>query len=265
MRGCDGRGTKVKKAVLAIAAHPDDIEFVMGGTLILLGRSGYELHYMNIANGSCGTPELSPQEIVAIRAEEARAAAEMIAATFHPPLVNDFEIYYEPTLLARLAAVLRQVDPRILLLPSPQDYMEDHVNAARLGVTAGFVRSMPNFVTRPATPPVRGQLAVYHAMPLGLTGPLRKPAAADLYVDISSALDQKRQMLACHRSQKDWLDRSQGIGSYIQSMEETSARVGALSGRWAYAEGWQRHSHLGFGAVTFDPLTEALGERVLEA
>ena len=42
----------------AVAAHPDDIEFMMAGTLILLGRAGYELHYMTIANGSCGSERL---------------------------------------------------------------------------------------------------------------------------------------------------------------------------------------------------------------
>ena len=41
--------------VFAIAAHPDDIEFVMAGTMMLLDDAGYELHYMNIANGSCGS------------------------------------------------------------------------------------------------------------------------------------------------------------------------------------------------------------------
>ena len=41
------------KHAFAIAAHPDDIEFQMAGTLILLQRAGYEIHYMNIANGSC--------------------------------------------------------------------------------------------------------------------------------------------------------------------------------------------------------------------
>ena len=47
--------TKSKKHAFAVAAHPDDIEFVMAGTLILLRRAGYELHYMNIANGCCGS------------------------------------------------------------------------------------------------------------------------------------------------------------------------------------------------------------------
>ena len=43
--------------VLAVAAHPDDIEFVMSGTMMRLREAGYDLHYMNIANGCCGSAE----------------------------------------------------------------------------------------------------------------------------------------------------------------------------------------------------------------
>src|SRR5512147_1682687 len=110
----------------------------MAGTLILLRRAGYEIHYMNIANGSCGTTEYSKEEIIAIRRAEAQAAAASIGALFHESLVDDLAIFYEPGLLARVAAVMRAVAPEILLLQSPQDYMEDHQNAARLGVTAAF-------------------------------------------------------------------------------------------------------------------------------
>ena len=59
--------------VFAIAAHPDDIEFLMAGTLILMRRAGCEVHYMCIANGSCGTAELGREDIVRIRRAEERS------------------------------------------------------------------------------------------------------------------------------------------------------------------------------------------------
>ena len=80
--------------VLALAAHPDDIEFMMAGTLALLGRAGCELHEMNIANGSCGTALEDHDAIVARRTEEARDAARTLGAHFHPPIVDDLEIFY---------------------------------------------------------------------------------------------------------------------------------------------------------------------------
>ena len=62
------------KAAFAIACHPDDIEFGMAGTLIKLKNAGYEIHYMNIANGSLGTNQYDYKTIVAMRREEAIAA-----------------------------------------------------------------------------------------------------------------------------------------------------------------------------------------------
>ena len=144
MAANQGRGV-----VLAAAAHPDDIEFMMAGTMALLGDAGWELHYLNIASGSCGTAVHSRDEIVEIRTAEAREAAESIGATFHPPLVDDLELLYDLGLVRRLTAVVRQIQPTILLLQSPQDYMEDHMNAARLMVTAAFCRAMVNFWSEP--------------------------------------------------------------------------------------------------------------------
>ncbi|NQT21073.1 MAG: LmbE family protein, partial [Planctomycetes bacterium] len=73
-------------------------------------------------------------------------------------------------------------------------------------------------------------------------------------------LDEKRRMLACHRSQKEWLDRSQGVDSYLKMMEEMAADVGRVSGKFQHAEGWRRHSHMGFGPQDFDPLRDALAD-----
>jgi LmbE family N-acetylglucosaminyl deacetylase len=246
----------------AVGAHPDDIEFMMAGTMLLLKQAGWRLHYMSVASGSCGTASLSQKKIVAVRTREARAAAKALGAAYHPPLVDDFDIYYEPRLLRRLAAVVRDVQPAILLLPSPADYMEDHVNTARLMVTAAFTRGMRNFRTTPSRPPVGGEVAVYHALPYGLCDSLRRPVKPEFFVDIAPVLPAKRDALACHRSQKEWLDASQGLDSYLRTMVDMSAAVGRMSRKYRCAEGWSRHSHLGFGAESFDPLRAALAGRI---
>jgi len=251
-----------RKVAFAIAAHPDDIEFMMAGTLLLLGRAGYRLHYMNIANGSCGTATQPKAEIIETRRREAESAARLLGATFHPPFVDDIDIFYEKALLARVAAVVREVNPTLMLVPSPQDYMEDHVNAGRLAVTAAFCRGMPNFATDPPTKPVAGRVTVYHAMPAGLDDPLRRRIVPEYYVNTESVLAQKREALAQHRSQKEWLDVSQGMDAYLTTMEALSAEVGRMSGRFRHAEGWRRHSHLGFCGEEDDPLVDALGDLV---
>jgi len=253
----------MSKVVFAIGAHPDDIEFMMAGTLMLLGEAGYEMHYMTVANGSGGSSTTDRAETIAIRAVESRNAAAAVGATHHEPLVDDIQIYYTPELVARLCAVVRQVDPEIMLVPSPQDYMEDHMNTSRLAVTAAFCRNVPNFATDPATEAVNTQAALYHAQPWGLKDQLRNTIQPHLFVDITSMAERKRQALACHRSQKEWLDVSQGTDSYLDSMSEMSAEVGRMSGRFEHAEGWRRHSHGGLAdSEAFDPLTETLGELV---
>jgi N-acetylglucosamine malate deacetylase 1 len=252
------------KRAFAIAAHQDDIEFQMAGTLILLRRAGFEIHYMNIANGSCGTAEHSKEEIISIRRSEAQAAAASIGAVFHESLVDDLAIFYEEKLLARIAAVMREVAPTILLLQSPVDYMEDHQNAARLGVTAAFARGMPNYPTEPPVPAVTNEVTVYHAQPHGNLDPMGELVRPHFCVDISSILAEKRAMLACHASQKTWLDRTQGMDAYLNVMEDLSREMGKLSGKYSYAEGWRRRRHLGFCAEGADPLGDALRKYVTE-
>jgi len=252
------------RRVFAVVAHPDDIEFLMAGTMIHLARAGWELHYMTVANGSCGTVSHSKDEIIRIRTGESAAAARTLGATYHPPLVDDLMIYYEPALVARATAVYRQVNPQILLLPSPQDYMEDHMNVSRIMVTAAFCRGMKNFATDPPTAPVGDDVAVYHCMPVGLADQLRRPVEADFYVDVGDVLAEKREALACHRSQKEWLDASQGQDSYLDTMEQIAADTGRLSGKYACAEGWRRHLHVGYGPADFDPLHETLKDRIAD-
>ncbi len=246
------------KRAFAISAHPDDIEFQMAGTLILLKRAGYEIHYMTIANGSCGTDEYSKEEIIAIRRAESQAAAALVGAVYHESLVDDLDIFYEPVLLSKVAAVMREVAPEILLVQSPADYMEDHQNATRLAVTAAFARGMPNYPTRPPRSAVSQPVTVYHAQPHSSLDPLRQPVRPEFCIDITGVIAEKREMLAQHRSQKTWLDRTQGMDAYLNVMQDLSREVGGLSGRFEYAEGWRRRLHLGFCDEDANPMLDAL-------
>jgi LmbE family N-acetylglucosaminyl deacetylase len=119
------------KVAIAIGAHPDDIEFYMAGTLLLLKQAGHEIHYLTLASGNCGSTEYNAAMTRSIRSTEARAAAKILGAQFHPSITNDLEIIYNLELLRALSAVIREVKPSIVLTHSPQDYMEDHMNTSR--------------------------------------------------------------------------------------------------------------------------------------
>jgi LmbE family N-acetylglucosaminyl deacetylase len=246
-------------AVLAVFAHPDDIEFRAAGTLLLLRDRGWEIHYCNLSRGDLGSSVLPRRTTARTRALEAKAACRSLGATWHPPIANDLGIFYTDLNLRRVAALIREVEPGIVLTHPPVDYMEDHTETCRIVVTAAFARGMPNYRTRPARRPTLQPMTLYHSLPHGLQDPLRRPVRPEFYVDTTSVQGRKRDALACHASQKEWLDVSQGMESYLLSLDEGDATVGRWSGRFRRAEGWTRHLHLGFGAEADDPLREALG------
>jgi N-acetylglucosamine malate deacetylase 1 len=250
------------KVAMAIGAHPDDIEFQMAGTMLLLKKAGFEIHYMNVGNGSCGTREYDYKTICKMRGGEAREAAKIMGAHYHPPLVNDLEIFYELKTLRRLAAVIREVKPSVLLTHSPVDYMEDHTNTCRLAVTAAFAREMPNFRCEPEKAIDSYDVTVYHALPHSQTDPLRRRIVAGAYANIMPVFETKMAALRMHKSQQNWLDTSQKLNSYLKTMQDIALSVGKLSRKFKYAEAWRRHLHFGFCGPDTDPL-QVLGKDYL--
>jgi N-acetylglucosamine malate deacetylase 1 len=253
----------IRKSALAVFAHPDDIEFVAAGTLLLLKEAGWDIHYMNLSGGDLGSLEHNREETRAIRTEEGRNAAKILGATFHNPVSNDLQILYDLEAIRKIGAVVRQADPTIILTHALSDYMYDHENTARLTVSAAFVKGMTNYETDPPQPAVSTGVTIYHAMPHGLRDPLRQKVRAGQYTNTTSVHAIKREALAAHKSQKDFLDATQGMDSYLVTMDELSKEVGKLSGQFEYAEGWRRHLHLGFSSSDQDPLKETLGELCL--
>lgn len=247
----------MRKVAMAVAAHPDDIEFLMAGTLLQLKAAGYEIHYMNLSSGNCGSTVYNAEETSRIRLAEAQRSASILGAEFHGPISDDFEIVYDVRHLRQLTAVIRQVQPNILLTHSPSDYMEDHMNTSRLVVTAAFVRGVRNFQTTQASVG-NYNCVVYHALPHGLVDPLRRKITPEFYIDTSGVHEVKYAALKAHESQQEWLEDSQKMNSYLLAMDSFSRQVGGMSGAFTHAEGWRRHSHLGFSEAGYDPM-QALG------
>jgi LmbE family N-acetylglucosaminyl deacetylase len=244
------------KSAIAIAAHPDDIELMMAGTLLLLKKAGYEIHYMNLSGGDCGSTEHSAAAIKKIRLTEAKNASQILGAHFHPPFCNDLQILYDIKILRRVTSVMREVKPTIVLTHSPEDYMEDHINTCRLAVTASFARGMRNFDSEPIRPVENYDCTIYHALPHTLRDNFRRLIIPGAFVNTSSVQEVKLEALKAHKSQQNWLDTSQKMNSYLQAMEDISLKVGEMSKKFKYAEGWRRHLHVGFCGADDDPLKD---------
>ncbi len=253
----------VPKVAIAIGAHPDDIEFYMAGTLVLLRRAGWETHYLNIGNGCCGSMQYDARKTRRIRRDEAKRAATVLGAHYHESFCNDLEIFYELKTLRRLAAVIREVKPTVVLTHPPVDYMEDHTETCRLVVSAAFSHAMPNFRSIPPRATSEYDVTIYHCMPHSLRDPLRRLVMPGAFVNTTSVQAVKRAALAEHQSQQNWLDVTQGLNSLGDKVDEMGRTVGRLSKKFQFAEGWRRHLHYGFSTNEVDPLRQALGKNYL--
>ena len=254
-----------KKTALAVAAHPDDIEFNMSGTLSLLAKAGFEPHMMNLSRSNLDSNELSEPEITQIRRQEAERSAAVIDAVHHPPIADDLLILYEERLLRQMVALVREIRPTIVLLPSLNDYMEDHTNTARLVVTACFSQGMRHFRSVPPQEASDRDVYLYHAQPHMNRDGMRELVIPSLFVNVAGEMDTKLAMLGCHESQRQWLGETQGLDDYLESMRRNGAEVAQMSGRpdSEYAEGFRQHSHVGFSTTDRDLLAEVLGDQVV--
>src|SRR3954469_24261683 len=108
--------------VLAIHAHPDDVEILAGGTLALLADAGHTITIATFTPGDCGSRELGPEEISAVRKREAAKAAALIGARYGCLEMRDLAIFNDDSSRRKVTEVLRQIRPQLVLTAAPVDY-----------------------------------------------------------------------------------------------------------------------------------------------
>jgi len=228
--------------VLALHAHPDDLEFQCAGTLALLREAGCHVTMATMTPGDCGSAEHDADAISSIRRGEARASADLIGADYLCLEFRDLAIFNDDESRRRVTEVLRRVRPDLIITAPPADYLCDHEMTNLLVRDACFTASVPNYVTRqwePA-PPLDRIPHLYYVDPIEGTDRDGRPVAADFYVDVTRVFETKRQMLACHASQRNWLLRQHDIDEYLESQAEWGARRGSEIGV-GQAEGFRQY------------------------
>ena len=228
--------------ILALAAHPDDIEFQCAGTLVLLKERGHEIALATINNGSCGSATLPPDEIARIRADEARRAAELIGATFDCVGIPDLESVFDNPIRRKVAELMRRTQPDIVFTHFPGDYMPDHEIAGLLARDATFTATLGNYPTgAPHPAPIIKRIPyLYYFSTTEGVDHFGQDVLLDIIVDVSSVMDKKSAMLCCHASQREWLRHEHGIDEYVEFLKRQSARLGARR-RCAFGEGFRQH------------------------
>src|SRR3954451_21782986 len=214
--------------ILAIHAHPDDCEILAGGTLALLADRGHDISIATFTPGDCGSRDLGPEEIAAIRRQEAARAAACIGASYTCLEFRDLAIFSDDPSRRRVADALRRARPQIVLTASPVDYMADHEPVSALVRDCCFVVSMPNYRTEVSACGAIPHL--YFMDPLAGRDRDDQVVRPDFVVDVSGVFERKRAMLAEHKSQRDWLRAHHGLDEYLLAMERWTAERGALAG-----------------------------------
>lgn len=250
-----------KDRVLAFGPHPDDVEIKGAGTLVLLAEMGFEIHVAVMAGGEMGSPTLPPKAIHAIRMKEAAKAAASIGAEFHFAGGYDIEIDYSQAYRRRAVRVVREVDPLIVFTTPPSDYLIDHEETSRLVRNACYVASVRNYSCGVPTQPTSRIPYLYYYNASDMHDIFGRPLPLTCAVDISSVIDQKSRMLACHASQKVWLSHLNKIDDFVASMQRMARAEGKRAG-FRMAETFVQH--LGSGHPQDDILKQLLGRRCRE-
>jgi len=232
----------VSVSVLAVHAHPDDVEFQCAGTLVLLREVGCDVTIATMTPGDCGTAEHDAETISAIRREEARLAAALIGAAYVCLEFRDLAVFNDDDSRRRVTEAIRRARPEIILTAPPADYIADHEMTSLLVRDACFAASCPNYATRQWEPaaPLTKIPHLYFVDPLEGTDRTGRPVLPDFYVDVSRIFPTKRDMLACHASQRNWLLRQHGMDEYLEIQARWGARRGAEVGV-AQAEAFRQY------------------------
>ena len=228
--------------ILALHAHPDDLEFQCAGTLALLRRAGCHVTIATMTPGDCGSAEHDAEAIAAIRRAEGKAAAELIGADYLCLEFRDLAIFNDDESRRRVTECLRRTRPDIVLTAPPVDYLCDHEMTSVLVRDACFAAPIPNYVTRQWTPapPLAKIPHLYYVDAIEGSDRDARSREPGFHVDVSAVFATKRQMLACHASQRNWLLKQHGIDEYLESQANSSAARGQEIGV-AHAEGFRQY------------------------
>jgi LmbE family N-acetylglucosaminyl deacetylase len=225
--------------ILAIHAHPDDIEILAAGTLAHLARMGHSITIATMTPGDCGTAEYDAETISAMRRNEADSAASLIGAEYVCAEFRDLAVFNDDASRRRVTELMRVAAPDIVLTASPVDYHCDHEATSSLVRDACFAAPAPNYNSGSA-PVLQAIPHLYFLDPDEGRDRDGRLVIPDFVVDVAEHLELKKQMLAAHNSQRAWLQKHHGMDNYIETMEAWTRARGELVG-FGLGEGFRQY------------------------
>jgi N-acetylglucosamine malate deacetylase 1 len=217
--------------ILAVGAHPDDLEILCGGTLARFVADGHEVVMCNATTGNRGSFVHTSEEIARIRLGEARRAAEICGAGHVTLGFSDADVNAsDRDQIRAVVDLVRDARPDLIITHFPDDYMSDHNEISKLVFDASFHATLPLFATGK---PHHGVVAPIYFMDT-VMGLGFQPTE---YVDVTPTIDVKTAMLEAHESQLTWLRDHDGIDVVEQMRAATRFR--GLQCGVTYAEGFR--------------------------
>lgn len=202
--------------VMAVGAHPDDIEFLCAGTIArYTARGDYAVNVV-FTNGDMGHKILSPEELAKIRCEEARQAAEVVGADLKMLGEPDEWLFHDKRTRLMMIDCIREFNPDVIITHAPEDYHPDHRCCSDIVFAASFLATVPHIET-----PHEGTDHVATLIYMDTLGGTN--FTPEEYVDISDTLELKVQALLQHQSQVKWMMDHDGIdvAEFVRSLAST--------------------------------------------
>lgn len=207
----------MKLDLLAIAPHPDDAELTCGGTLIKMAEMGYRTGVLDLTRGEMGTRGTPEQ-----RAREAAAAARALRLSYRGNLgVPDTAVSPAREHALALAKVIRQLQPRAVILPYPEGRHPDHYNGAQLGYEGCFLAGFRK-LDLPGKP-FRPFKIIYAAA-------YDRSVRPTFVVDITRQFERRKKAILCYASQFRPKQKEKGLKVHIP-LDQLEAEM-ALIARW---------------------------------
>lgn len=217
--------------ILAIGAHPDDIEIACSGTLAKCVKRGDTVIVCHVSNGNLGHVVIPPDELAEIRAAEAKKAGSLAGIEVVCAGFSDLDIFDNNRAARdRIVEIIQYADPDVIITHNPDDYMPDHTAVSRLVFDASFAATLPNYPTK--TRRAAKLVPIYYMDTLA--GVNFVPTE---FVDITEEIDLKIEMLECHESQLVWMREHDGID--FADMVRTCSKYRGYQCGAGYAEGFR--------------------------
>jgi len=206
--------------ILAIAAHRDDVEQTCGGTLLKMAECGRRTAILDLTQGEMGT-----RGTIEDRAREADEAARILKVGWRRALdIPDGRVENTYDNRLKIARMIRELRPRVLILPYWQARHPDHATASMLGYEAAFLAGLAKLDL--GVPPHRPYKIVYAS--------LYADVRPTFVVDISAQFDTRFAALMAYRSQ--YQDREQGSKLFPREAE-IRERLAAMAGFYGLLAG----------------------------